>query len=481
MQDWVKDQIVENQTAIAKKSADLERCQRQLTAAENASDEEREGKARKVGLVKGDLDTANWNLWVAQTAKPYIDAYLPATPFQTLVFITVFLLVGTMLKDVFLVANSVLVARLAQLAVFDLRKLFYRRTLRMDLATFGEDGTADLMSRFTNDMNQVALGLDSLFGKLIREPLKMVACLIGAALISWRLLLLTLLITPVAAFSIRWLAKMLKRANRRAMEEMACIYTTLEETLRSIKIVKAFTNESQERKRFHDNNKRYYYKAMRIARYDSLSHPLTEVLGIATISLVMIVGGWLIFSTRPLLFGMRMNDWQISQSAMLTFFALLAGMADPLRKMSDIFSNLQAGFAASDRIFARLDRIPSVQNPKQPAAFRRHCRELAFENVGFAYQPGKPVVEDVNLKIAFGETIAIVGSNGCGKTTLANLIPRFADPTAGVITLDGVPLPEMRLRIFAGRSDWSRRRRCCSTTRFSTTFATVRPMPRASR
>ena len=138
--------------------------------------------------------------------------------------------------------------------------------------------------------------MDSLFGKLIREPLKMFACLAGAAFICWRLLLLTLIVTPVAAFSIRWLAKMLKRANRRAMEEMAVIYTTLEETFRSIKIVKAFTNEPQERKRFHDNNKRYYHKAMRIARYDSLSHPMTEVLGIATISLVMIAGGWLIFS-----------------------------------------------------------------------------------------------------------------------------------------------------------------------------------------
>ena len=127
------------------------------------------------------------------------------------------------------------------------------------------------------------------------------------------MLLLTLIVTPVAAFSIRWLAKMLKRANRRAMEEMACIYTTLEETLRSIKIVKAFTTESQERKRFHDNNKRYYHKAMRIARYDSLSHPMTEVLGIATISIVMIVGGWLIFSPNPRLLGMRMNDWQIGQ------------------------------------------------------------------------------------------------------------------------------------------------------------------------
>ena len=279
----------------------------------------------------------------------------------------------------------------------------------------------------------------------------MLACLAGAAFFSWRLLLLTLFITPVAALSIRWLAKMLKRANRRAMEEMAGIYTTLEETFRSIKIVKAFTTESQERKRFHDNNKSYYHKSMRIARYDSLTHPMTEVLGIATISVLMVVGGWLILGRKPTLLGLNLSNWRIGQSAMLTFFALLAGMADPLRKMSDIFSNVQAGFAAADRIFGRLDREPTVRDPKQPAPFRRHQRELAFENVGFAYQPDKPVLEDVSLKIAFGETIAIVGPNGCGKSTLANLIPRFADPTAGVVKLDGVPLPEMRLRDLRGQ------------------------------
>ena len=350
------------------------------------------------------------------------------------------LLVGTVIKDVFLVINNVLVARLSQRAVFDLRKLFYRRTLRMDLATFGEDGTADLMSRFTNDVSQVAGGLDSLFGKLVREPLKMVACLAGAAIICWRLLLLTLIVTPVAAFSVRWLAKMLKRANRRAMEEMALLYGTLEETFRSIKIVKAFTNEPQERKRFHQNNKRYYHKAMGIARYDSLSHPMTEVLGIVTISLVMIAGGWLIFSRQTTLFGIPLSSGPLDQGAMLTFFAMLAGMADPLRKMSDIFSNLQGGFAAADRIFSRLDREPSIRDPKTPVPFRRHHRDLVFENVGFAYQPGKPVIEDLSLKIGFGERMAIVGPNGCGKSTLANLIPRFADPTAGVVKLDGVPL-----------------------------------------
>ncbi|MBU4398561.1 MAG: ABC transporter ATP-binding protein/permease, partial [Planctomycetes bacterium] len=405
----------------------------------------------EIANLETELSSANATLRGCRIAKPYIDDYLPESPFQTLLVITGLLVAGTLIKDVFLIFNGILVARMAQLATFDLRKLFYRRTLRMDLAAFTEDGTADLMSRFTNDMNQVASGLESLFGRLVREPLKMFACLAAAAFICWRLLLLTMIITPIAVFSIRWLAKMLKRANRRAMEEMALIYATLEETFRSIKIVKAFTNERRERTQFHDDNKRYYHKAMRIARYNSLSHPLTEMMGIAAISLAMTAGAWLILSRETHLFGIRMSDAPLSRGAMLTFFVLLAGMADPLRKMSSIFSNLQAGSAAADRIFSRLDRRPRVREPKQPVPFRRHDRDLTFENVGFAYYTDKPVLEEVNLKIAFGETIAFVGPNGCGKSTLANLVPRFADPTSGVVKLDGVPLGNMRLRNLRGQ------------------------------
>ncbi|MBN1393802.1 MAG: ABC transporter ATP-binding protein [Pirellulales bacterium] len=452
MQEWIDQKIAENQALIAEQSAEAAalRSQMELLGAG--------GKPEQLRYLQSEIAdretaaaSADWTLWACRTAKPYIDEYLPQSPFRALVAITGLLLVGTFIKDVFIVLNGVLAARMAQLAAFDLRKLFYRRTLKMDLAAFTEDGTADLMSRFTNDMNQVAAGLESLFGRLIREPLKMFACLAAAAFVCWRLLLLTMIITPIAVFSIRWLAKMLKRANRRAMEEMALIYATLEETFRSIKIVKAFTNERRERTRFHDDNKRYYHKAMKIARYNSLSHPLTEMLGIATISVAMTAGAWLILSRETHLFGIRMCDAPLGRGAMLTFFVLMAGMADPLRKMSSIFSNLQAGSAAADRIFSRLDRKSKVCDPLQPVSVGRHRRDLTFENVRFAYYPDKPVLEDVNLNIAFGETIAVVGPNGCGKSTLANLVPRFADPTSGTVKLDGVPLTDIRLRDLRGQ------------------------------
>jgi subfamily B ATP-binding cassette protein MsbA len=442
-QNWIDRQIAETQKTAAEKAAQIAALEKELP---RAAPNRQQQINRDIDLAQTRLDAEKKAQSRYLRLKPFIDNYLPESPFKFMTLIIGLFLLGTFLKDVFLITNSILVARMAQFATFDLRKLFYRRTLRLDLATFNDEGTSDLLSRFTNDMNQVASGLETLFGKSIVEPLKMTACLIGAAWISWKLLILSMVIAPVAGYAVRWLAKSLKRANRKAMEEMAAIYTTLEETFRNIKIVKAFTNERQERRRYHENSKNYFKKAMKIARYDALVHPITEVLGIVTFCIVMLAGAWLVFTQNTHLLGIRMSDRPISTGYMLLFYSLLAGIADPLRKLSDVFNRLQAASAACDRIFARLEREPTVRDPEMPLSVARHHRDLEFKGVDFAYQRGKNVLDGIDLKISFGETIAIVGPNGCGKTTLAHLIPRFADPTSGEIRLDGVRLRDMRIK-----------------------------------
>lgn len=443
VQQWVDQEIEKSHRIVAEQTVRAETLRHQLA---QTPDEDQQALQAAILRTESRVAVEEQAEQAYRTAKPYLDRYLPNDPFQTLILVTVAVILGTLLKDAFAIANSILVSRLAQLATFDLRKLFYRRTLRMDLATFNDEGTSDLMSRFTNDMNNVAAGLDTLFGKMIREPLKMIACLAGAAWVCWRLLLLSLIIAPLAGFAIRWLSKMLKRANRRAMEQMAQLFSVLEETFRGIKVVKAFTNEPQERKRFHLRSKEYYKKSMKIARYDSLSHPITELMGILTICLALLAGAWLVLKGETHLLGIRMSARPMDMGSLLLFYGFLFGTADPVRKFSDIFSRLQCALAAADRIYDRLDRTPRVCSPLTPVSCPRHHRDLVFDGVGFEYQPGQPVLDDVCLRIGFGETVAIVGPNGCGKSTLANLIPRFADPSRGVIRLDGVSLGDLRLR-----------------------------------
>ena len=185
---------------------------------------------------------------------------------------------------------------------------------------------------------------------------------------------------------------------------------------------------------------------MKIGTYDSWTRPITEILGILIICMAMLAGAYLVLRGETALWGIPMSSEPLSWPTLLIFYGLLVGTADPARKLSDVFSQLQAGVAAADRIYALLDREPQVRDPERPRPLTRHSQDLVFEGVDFGYQPEHPVLHDVNLHIRFGETIAIVGPSGCGKSTLANLICRFADPTAGVIRLDGVPLPEVRLR-----------------------------------
>jgi subfamily B ATP-binding cassette protein MsbA len=441
--EWVDKSIAEAEHTIAEQSALARQLEAQL--ARTPDTEKREiaselrGAINRLEAAEGDLSRSLW-------LKPWIDAYLPTDPFKTLAVLVGMLLVATVVKDTFLALSSILVDRVAQLATFDLRKEFYRRTLRMEIGSFTESGTSDLISRFTHDLENLAGGIQTLLGRAVREPLKAVSCLVLAAYISWQLLLLSLIIAPLAGFLIAVLAKTLKRANRKALEEMSSLYAILSETFSGIKVVKAFTMERYERRRFHQTSKKVYKKAMRIAVFDSMVNPVTEVMGITMICLAILFGAYLVITGETHLFGIRMSSQPISLSALMAFYGALAGVSDPARRLSDVFSRLQRAAAASDRVYQLLDREPQVCDPPQPRVIGRHHRALSFEHVSFRYSPGQPVLEDINLEIPFGETLAIVGSNGCGKSTLANLIPRFFDPVSGCVKLDGIDLRDLRMR-----------------------------------
>ena len=443
LQQWIDREIAKSEETVRLQTETLDKLHAESAVAPA---EQQANFDSQIASAESRLTAEQKALARYEWMQPYVERYLPHDPFATLALFIGLLLLSTIVKDLFLVAHTVLVARLSESGTFALRKLFYRRTLKMDLASFHNEGTSDLMSRFTFDMETLTSGTNILFGKLIREPIKAVVFVVAAALVCWRLLLLSLVIAPIAALLIRWLAKALKRANRRAMEEMAQLYNTLEETFRGIKVVKAFAMERHERRRFHSNSKTYFQKALRIARYDSLTRPITEVMGMITICLALLAGVYLVLSGETHLLGIRMSPRPIELAELLVFYGFLASIADPFRKLSEVFSQLQRAAAASDRIFAMLDRQSKIRDPEKPAALPRHHRDIVFDNVDFAYQTGELVLRGINLRIRAGETVALVGPNGCGKSTLADLIPRFADPVSGEVRLDGVPLPEARIR-----------------------------------
>ncbi|MEO0529334.1 MAG: ABC transporter ATP-binding protein [Planctomycetota bacterium] len=396
-------------------------------------------------LAKREEDTAAKNART-EWLLPIAQRWCPDTPFETLGCVCGFVLVGTMVKNLFRIISLVAVARLGNLVCYDLRRDYFRHLLRLDLCDFNDRGRGDLMNRCTSDIANVGVGVQTLFGQTIREPLKMAACFIGAAWFSWRLLLLVLIVTPLAFLLIRWLGKSLKRANRRAMEELSGVYDALTETLGSVRLIRSFGRESAERGRFNKGLNQLYHRQMRIAFYDSLASPLTENLGVAMVCAAAMAGGYLVLNGETHLWKLKISDTPFTHGQMTAFFAMLAGMGDPARRLSGVFNVLQRANASSERVFGILDREPTIVESPTAQSVPDTWKSLRFENVSFQYTPEQLTLEGVDLTIRRGETIAFVGPNGCGKSTLLSLVPRLFDPCDGRVALDDLDLREAKLR-----------------------------------
>jgi subfamily B ATP-binding cassette protein MsbA len=440
LQKWVANDIAKAETTIAGiDQRVLELQQPQPPEQQQSAELELTELTHRRTAEQTFLDGRRW-------LEPYIQQYLPDDPFQTLVVVMMVLLAGTILKNVFLVFDSILVDRLTMLAMSQLRKKFFRRTLRLDLAHFGESNSSELLSRFTNDMDALHGGVQTLLGRAIREPLKMLACVIGAALVSWQLLFFSLICAPLMGYLVSRLAKSLKRANRRIMEEITQLYSILGEVFSSIKVVQAFTRERRERVRFHRNNKEIFRRAMKISRYDALVNPLTELMGISAICVGILAGSYLVLKQQTHLFGIPMCDRPMSMASLMVFYGLLVGTMDPARKLTDSFNRLQKAAAAGERVYAYLDREPTIRDPQHPVNAPRLAKSLSLSGIRFGYKPDQTILHNLHLEIKAGETIAIVGPNGCGKSTLLNLIPRFYDPQSGCVEIDGIDIRNLRRR-----------------------------------
>src|SRR5262245_31845160 len=359
-------------------------------------------------------------------------------------------MVGVSLKGFFMFLQEVLVADVMQLTLFDIRNRFFRRTINLDLASFSDSGSSELMARFTNDMDSFGQGLNTLMSKLIREPMRIVSCLGGALWFNWRLTLLTLVLVPISAATTYRVGQIMKRAVRRSLESMSTIYKILQESFQGIRVVKAFATERVERRRFFLETKNLYKKSVRVAMIDAMSDPVLEMLTLTTVAIALLAGSYLVLNRTIYLelgvFRLQLAAQPMAIQDLLTLYAWLAGVSDPIRKLANVHSKIQRASAAADRICALMDRTPKVVDRKHAPSLLRHRQAVELDRVCFSYQPGSPVLNGVSLTVRHGETIALVGPNGSGKTTLTSLLPRFWDVDSGAIRIDGHDVREVSLR-----------------------------------
>lgn len=406
--------------------------------------------SKKTRLQARVTDTSRQLLWFRQL-KTSVLPFVPHDRFNTFALLLLVLLLATTLKDSFFYLQDLLVGRVVQLATMDLRKAMFRQTLKLDYQSVSAAGTSDLLSRFTYDIDTLANGLLLLGGKVVREPLKALACIVLAFWVNWQLTALSLVFVPVAAVVFHRFGQLLKRASHKSAESMSRIYKLLEESFESIKVIIAFNGARQHRQKFHDENKAFFEKSMHIVKIDSLTGPVTEVLGLFALLIALLPGVYLVLRNTDSIWGIKLASRPMGVSELAMLYALMAGISDPVRKLSSVFAKVKKSMAAADRVFELLDRQSLIKDPAHPQSLPRHSQAIEFRKVTFTYHAGNDlarpcVLEKVSLKIRTGEVIAVVGENGSGKSTLVNLIPRYFDPEHGTVLIDGVDIRHVRLR-----------------------------------
>src|SRR5262249_47076172 len=203
-------------------------------------------------------------------------------------------------------------------SLFDLRNRFYRNVIHLDVDSFSDDGSAELMARFTNDTELLGAGQKTLFGKLVAEPLKALSCVIFALCISWQLTLMFLILVPIAVFILTKVARMMKRATRRLLERMSNIYKMLQESFQGIRVVKGFTMEPYERRRFRSATRDYYRKAMLVVNIDAAASPIIELLGVIAVALALLAGAYLVLEKTNYLGPFKMTSQPLEAESLLS-------------------------------------------------------------------------------------------------------------------------------------------------------------------
>jgi len=407
--------------------------------------------SRRLAKIQEGIGKAARRVFLYETMKGHLLPWVPEDKFETISLLLGLVLLGTLVKCAMVFAQELLVGGVIQNVANDIRQECFRTALRLDCQSVSRLGSSSLVARMTNDIEQLSNGLSVMGIRLIREPLKALACISIGFYINWRLTLLAMIVVPVSGLMLGHFGKLIKRAAHRAMETMTSIYDCISETFDSFRIVTAFGQQEHQSKVFSGTNDKYYNRSMKIIRIASLTRPSTEILGMLAVLLALTPGAYLVLNNTTEIWNIKLAPRPMRISELTTLYVLLAGTLDPIRKLSNAFNLIKRSLAAGERVLDLIRMESEVRDTETPLPPARHQRSISFRDVSFRYHgsdrlaQSPRVLENVSLDVSFGEVIAVVGSNGSGKSTLLSLLPRLMDPEDGEIHIDHINIRDYRL------------------------------------
>ncbi|MBN8671033.1 MAG: ABC transporter ATP-binding protein [Chitinophagales bacterium] len=378
--------------------------------------------------AKGGLNIAGY---ITQSINDFVAQHDKLT---SLTYIVITVVVFTILKNLFIYLSLNILNPIRYALLRKLRDDMFTKILSLPIGFFTEERKADLISRMTNDINEIEVSIMNVLESFIREPLTIIFVLVSMILISPQLTVFLVLFLPIAGFVIGRIGKSLKKPSNLAQEYLGSILGIIDETIAGMRVVKAFNAERHQQLKFRETNNTLFRVRKQISRRKELGSPMSETMGVIVVCMILWYGGKLIFSGQSSLTG----------PFFLTYIGLFYMIINPIKNLSTALNNVQKGAAALDRIEHLLNADNTITDKSDAKSISTFSQSIELKDVRFAYGD-KVILDNINLTIQKGKTIALVGSSGAGKSTLADLIPRFHDVTAGEILIDGINVKDYKL------------------------------------
>ena len=374
----------------------------------------------------------------AYLVKPALDEIFLNKNADTLVWIPIAVLVIYLLKGLGSYGQTVLMSYIGHRVVADLRYDLYRHIQLQPLSFFTKNPTGTLMSRITYDVNLIRDTVSEAVTSILKDTFTLIALIFVIFYRDWKLALIAMVVFPIAIYPITAFGRKMRKIARASQVTMGSLTSLLQETISGNRIVKAFSMEDHENKRFSKENERLFKLVMKSVSVRAITTPLMELLGGVGIAAIVFYGGYQVIQ---------------STSTPGTFFSFLAALLmlyEPAKRLTNVNITIQQGLSAAERIFTVMDTVPEIKDREGANPLPPITREIEFDHVSFSYDR-IPVLKDIKLKIKAGEVVAFAGMSGGGKTTLVNLIPRFYDVSDGGILIDGRDIRDVTINSLRGQ------------------------------